>query len=279
MTKPVSKKENAKFWRDPDLDGLELLNATYVHFSYDRHVHGDRYALGVILAGAESFYYRGETKVAPTGSIVIIDPDEVHTGQAADRRGWTYRMLYPSLALMRRAAGIRSGTPHFPDSVIHDPELFAQIRSLHRASEQGASRLERESRLLSALALLSARHAAPRLEAGPVGRRRRAVGLARQYLEAHYAENVSLGDLARLTGLSAHHLLRVFRRELGLPPHAFQNQLRLCRAKQLLAGGSPIVEAALATGFSDQSHLTRRFKAAFGVTPGQYARHLNFIQD
>ncbi|RMF65685.1 MAG: AraC family transcriptional regulator, partial [Cyanobacteria bacterium J069] len=87
-------REQVKFWRDPRFGNLDLLHAHYVTHTFSRHAH-ETYAIGVILDGAEAFHYRGETHVAPAGSIVAIHPGELHTGHAAAADGWTYRMLYP----------------------------------------------------------------------------------------------------------------------------------------------------------------------------------------
>jgi AraC-like DNA-binding protein len=92
----------------------------------------------------------------------------------------------------------------------------------------------------------------------------------RHYLEAHYMDNPSLETLAQIAGLSPFHFVRVFRQATGLPPHTYLTQLRINRAKAQLQAGDPIADVAAATGFSDQSHLTRRFKRIVGVTPGQF---------
>lgn len=81
---------------------------------------------------------------------------------------------------------------------------------------------------------------------------------------------MTLAELARLAGLSAFHLCRVFRQSVGMPPHAYQTQLRVRQAKALLRAGQPIVSAAIAAGFYDQAHLTRHFKRIVGVPPGRY---------
>jgi AraC-like DNA-binding protein len=96
----------------------------------------------------------------------------------------------------------------------------------------------------------------------------------REYLEGHYAEEVPLAQLARLAGLSPHHLNRVFRRMHGIPPHAFQTQLRLTRARDLLRQDWAPAVVAAETGFVDQSHFTRRFKAVMGLTPGAYRKNV-----
>ena len=137
--------------------------------------------------------------------------------------------------------------------------------------EHSPSDLERESRLLWAMTQLVSRHA----ERRPLGRHRdrepRAVRRAREYLEGRYAENVSLECLSRVAGLSRFHLLRAFRDETGLPPHAYLLGVRLREAKSLLLDGVPVARAAQDAGFFDQSHFTRHFKRLVGVPPGQYA--------
>ena len=101
----------------------------------------------------------------------------------------------------------------------------------------------------------------------------------REFLEANFEQNVSLADLTNLVGLSSYHLLRVFRSEVGLPPHAYLEQIRINYAKQLLRSGMPIVEVAVNTGFVDQSHFTRHFKRHVGITPGLYQVSSKNIQD
>ena len=267
-------RERARFWRLPDLHGLEVLHATYLTHTFARHTH-DGFVVGIIERGVEAFYYRGAVRLAPAGSIVVVEPGEMHTGQAGSRLGWTYRVLYPEAVLLQRAAVALGGSPDrvpsFP-AVIEDPVLYALFQQLHATLDGSASALERESGLTLALARLVARHGDSRLALPSTGRERGAVELVRHYLETHYGENPSLDELARLAGLSPFHLLRVFRRALQLPPHAYLTGVRIARAKALLAAGWPVARVATETGFVDQSHLTRQFKRLVGVTPGQYAR-------
>jgi AraC-like DNA-binding protein len=121
------------------------------------------------------------------------------------------------------------------------------------------------------LATLVGRHAClPSLRESPTGPRR-AVLLARSYLEDNYAANVSLEDLARIAAISPFHLARLFQHEVGMPPHAYQIQVRLSHAKPMILDGLPISRVATDTGFFDASHFTRHFKRQVGVTPGEYA--------
>jgi AraC-like DNA-binding protein len=101
-----------------------------------------------------------------------------------------------------------------------------------------------------------------------LGNERWAVKQVKDCLESRYAENLTLEELARVANLSPFYLVRVFRKEVGLPPHAYQTRVRLNRAMALLARGASIGEAALNTGFFDQSHFTNHFRKVFGYTPG-----------
>jgi AraC-like DNA-binding protein len=264
-------REQVKFWRDTAL-GVELLRASYVTHAFSRHTH-EGYAIGVIDAGVEEFNYQGATHRAAANQIVIVHPGEVHTGHAGTPAGWAYRMFYPSVELLQSIVDLSEvqTIPYFPNPVIQDPELLEQLRRLHMALEAVDSRLERESRFVWAFAQLVMRFAEHRPCIRPLGRESQAVQQMLQYLNAHVAEAIALTDLAHLTQLTPLRLLRLFQREVGLPPHAYLVQRRVERAKQLLATGMPIAAAAFESGFTDQSHLNRHFKRFVGVTPGQYA--------
>lgn len=272
---PLHQGEYAKIWRADDLGDIELLHARYLTYSFAKHTH-EGAAVGVIEDGAESFYYRGAVHTAPAGQIILFNPNEAHTGQGADERGWRFRIFYLDSALLRKAAaeiaGRRRDIPFFSTPTVDDPELASQLRNLHMTLEAGGSALERESRFLWTFAQLAKRHADDPSVERDVGDERAVVRTVRQYLLDRYSENVTLDELARVARMSAYHLLRVFRSETGLPPHAFQEQVRVNRAKDFLRAGSSIADVSFNTGFSDQSHFSRHFKKMTGVTPGQYQK-------
>jgi AraC-like DNA-binding protein len=98
------------------------------------------------------------------------------------------------------------------------------------------------------------------------------VARAKKYIEDRFADDVRLEHLEAEVGLSRFYLVRRFRAEVGMPPHAFQLALRLDRARVLVASGMALADVASRCGFTDQSHLTRHFRRATGVAPGAYAR-------
>lgn len=268
-------REYANFWRDAKYDNLEMLHAKFITHAFTRHYH-EEYVVGVIVRGSYEFYHRGEMVKIREGEVVVINPGELHSGQAYHDKGWTYRTMYPSITLMRRiAAEITEKNwemPFFQQSVIHDPYLAQQLQALHLLFEQSHSQLARDTQLRIVLGTLISRHAINRSLSVMLATDQQVVRQVRDYLHEHYAENVSLDDLAEVAGLSPYHLVRVFKKEMGLPPHQYLAHLRVLRAKAMLSSGEAIGKVATATGFTDQSHLTRWFKRVMGIPPGKYAR-------
>jgi AraC-like DNA-binding protein len=266
--------EIARYWRHGAVDGVDLLRARFLTHRYGRHSH-ETYTFGLIEAGVEEFDYGGSLQRAGPGEVALLDPEVVHTGHAATPDGWAYRVLYPEVSVVTEVArqlGWR-GTPHFPQTVLDDPVSADLLRSAHRAAEYG-DRLGSSSLLNAALARLLRAHAAPGPAAAP-DRPDRAPGIVREVcdlLTESLADPPSLAELAAMTGLSQFALLRAFRCETGLPPHAYLNQQRVRQARVLLDRGVGAAEVAAQTGFADQAHLTRHFKRVVGVPPGAYQR-------
>ena len=270
---PLGTGESAKIWRADDLGDIELLHARYRTYTFAKHMH-EGAAFGIIEAGVETFYYQGAQHAAPAGHVIVFNPGEAHTGEAADTGGWRFRMFYLDAGLLKRAVQDMSekaaDIPFFPEPIIHDAQTVLMLRNLLISLEEGGSLLERESRFLWTLAQFAKLHADSPARERAAGDERGVVRLVRDYLEGHYRSNVSLEEIVALSGLSAYHLIRVFRQQVGLPPHAYLQQVRVNKARRLLRKGRSIIDVALMTGFTDQSHFTRHFKKMTGVTPGQY---------
>lgn len=267
------QQDNARLWRVAAFGGLELLRAHFVGFTFAPHAHEE--FMIVVTEGGTGLprFWRAQHRIHP-GDLFILSPGEVHGGGPAKESVWRYRSLYPPAALMRRVvrelSGDDRGVPHFAEGVVRDPAIATSLRHAHAALEEPVSLLECESRLLEALAGLVARHAVHKVSAHEVSCEHRSVKRAKEYLETLPDENVSLDTLAREAGIGPFHLCRVFRRETGLSPHAYQIHVRMRLAKSLLMQGIPIARVAAEAGFADQAHLTRHFKRMFGVTPGRY---------
>jgi len=266
--------EATNFWRSSLVSGVNFFTASFTaEHVFTRHTH-DEYSIAVIERGAPTITCRGAAHLAAPGSFLLLNPDEPHEGRAPNDRA--YRMMYVEPKALGRlldpdSLGLRSNLfPLFRSTIVEDRQLAAAYLKMHRALETGSlGALEAESRMLTFLTALVGHHAEGRIVA-PDSRHTPLVRSIRQYLEAHFHEDLSLSDLSALTGVGRFALLRQFSREIGLPPHGYLTQVRLREARRrLLTGRSPALVAA-EVGFVDQSHLIKRFRSAFGMTPGQY---------
>lgn len=260
---------DVRFWRDENLPGVEARFSSYTQKAFRTHTH--RHCLvSLVEAGNTRFSLDRTLHSARAGQIVVIEAGRPHACNPAPGAGIAYRLLALDTGWLTgasRGAGLGEA-PRFASPVLDDPELFAAWRELHEAYVHGAPASEKQALLLACLRELVTRHAEPADGCGEP--RNPAVARVREHIEANAGAWVPLDELARLAGLSRHHFLRVFKAATGLPPHAYQIQQAVEHAKTLLAGGTPISQAALDAGFADQSHFSRCFRAFTGATPGQY---------
>lgn len=271
-----------KVWRPSDLNQIEFRLGLEVAIPIPRHWH-DEYQFCLIEAGDGQVTYRGADHRTPTGGLCVIHPGEIHSNRSFVESGCSFRSLYiepqPIRDVAAQVFGQDFGLPFFPATVIYDKAVVGSFLNLLHALESAVSTLQREMELQEFVFTLVTRFAERRHPDDCFRQKRHNVQRAVEYLTAHCDENVRLEDLAAVAGVSAFHFSRLFAAQVGLPPHTFQNQLRLIRSKKLLRAGRPISSVAAAAGFADQSHFSRHFKRLFGVTPGSYQQSSKIVQD
>lgn len=270
-----NQREIIKLYRVKDLPRLELYQGQNVVRNSARHIHCF-FSLACCEQGIRNDTYAGVNCSITPGSIVVYNIGEVHSGSTTDERGYSSRAVrvdeYFLRQLTLQITGKVQETIYFSQPIMQDQVLSKMIFELHTVLDQPTSKLEKECILLDTLFQLITRHAREKPKLAVLGNERTPIRQVRNYLHEYFEENVSLDKLAEIAELSPFHMARVFTKEVGVPPHVYQNQLRLKRAADLLALKKPIVDVAMETGFFDQSHFSRAFKKKFGVTPGQYAR-------
>ena len=252
----------------PSNPGLERIEARFAGDGYDLHRH-DTYAIGVTLHGVQTFWYRGQRRYSLPGNIIVLHPDEIHDGGAGTDDGLRYRMLYlePSLALQSLGAPARCRSSKTRFSLIRPWRPFCRPLSAI-LTRNWMSWLVDD--IISRLTQGLARHARQNVKPlGPAAVRQ--TELARDYLEEHALRLVRSDELEAVSGLDRYTLSRHFRALYATSPHRFLLMRRLQRAREMIKAGDPLAEIAAAAGFTDQSHLNRQFKKAFGLTPGRWA--------
>lgn len=275
--KQNSVSPQIKIWRLPDVDDVEFIRAAAMTQPTPKQFHAE-FVVGVMEQGSHKLSYRGATAMAYPGYLLLAQPDEILACDPGKKGGYTFRALHSAPGLLQQIAGEISGRPaalpFFAEPIMIHPAFATRFLSFHRRLETPVSLLESACLLQEMLARIITFCTAEPPIWSSLGREHDPVRRVRDYLQDNYAENVSLEQLARIANLSAFHLNRVFRQEVGLPPHAYQTQVRVARAKALLAQGWSIRQAASEVGFFDQSHLTYHFKRLLGFTPGMYQQNI-----
>ncbi|AVO46046.1 AraC family transcriptional regulator [Phreatobacter cathodiphilus] len=270
---PLAKGETARFFAASRLEGIDCLSATFRTHVYPPHMH-ETYVVGTIESGWEKVSALGMKGRAGPGDLVFVMPQDVHDGAPAEG-GYSYRMTYPAEEFLRDLAEAVSrrpapAAPFFRSPVVHDPEGARLFSAAHEALESGVDGLAGEELMLRAYARAFVLHAG--VPPAPAGEEAGPVHRVRDLIEARYAEDLSLAELAAVAGFSRDHLIRVFRRSVGITPHAYVVDVRVRRAQDRLRAGRAPAEVAAEVGFADQAHLTRAFKARIGVAPAAYRR-------
>jgi AraC-like DNA-binding protein len=275
-----AREERLRFWRPVPLEAADVVCGEGAVGELPIHAHQ---ALQVMLPASRFAVVDGRSAavVVRPGQVHVAAPLELHGARSLDDVPCAMRILLVAPAMLTALGGVaplpwRGVAPGGRQFVLDDQELYAQLWALTGELRGPLVALTCVPRLVDALVRMLGRLAArPAPAAIPrAGRQAGAVARVCDHLRAHVAESVSLDELAALAGLSKFHLLRSFRRVHGVTPHAYQMQLRLARAWQLIAQGHPLSRATYDAGFADQSHLTRRFGSQFGITPARYARQL-----
>ncbi len=260
--------------------GIEALEARFAAHAYDLHRH-EEWLVGVTGHGIQDFLCRKVRQRSTPGRVILMEPGEVHDGQAGNEDGFAYRMLYLPQPWLK--AGLAQlgciGEPGVRSILSDDPPLAISIWRACEALSDHPERLARDAALDAVLLRLRASLgcSAPALGRG---RDSRAARRAREQLDALPDKTIGADALAREAGAADRfQLARAFRAAYGTSPHAYLVQARLMRARSLLAAGDAPADVAAACGFADQSHLGRWFRRAYGLTPAAYRRFCTGVPD
>jgi AraC-like DNA-binding protein len=218
------------------------------------------------------------------GKVFMLEPGEIHDGHAPTEEGFTYSMLYLDPHWLEREMHALfedapdNSQPGFADTLSQDLGLATAIYRAFHALHEGDLRIVRQSAIDGLLGSLT-NHLNWRKQAAFDLRLPLVAQVARDYLHAHVYEDIGLDDLARVCGVDRFRLTRAFKAAFGLAPHGYLIQLRLAKARQLLARGETPAQVASALGFADQSHLGRWFRRAYWLTPADYRKRCSNLPD
>lgn len=248
---------------------IERIEAWFGGHGYDPHRH-DTYSIGRTLSGVQSFHYKGSLRHGMPGNTLVLHPDEVHDGMAGTESGFRYRMAYIDPALIQQVLG-GEPLPFIGAGLSSDPRLYRASESFVQAMDHPLDALEEQDAVFDLAMALRAVAGKPR------GRKRldyRATERAREFILAHLHTTITLEMLEHASGRERWSLSRDFRVLYGTSPYRFVTLRRLDQLRRLLLDGFSLVDAALAAGFHDQSHMTRHFTRCYGVPPSRWLERL-----
>jgi AraC-like DNA-binding protein len=253
-------------WKPPIPGVREVLHARFGSHAYPHHTH-DTWTLFIVDEGAIRYDLGRREGSARPSMVSILPPHVVHDGRPGARDGYTKRVVYLELDVIgERLIGPAADRPILPD-----PVLRREVEALHDALACIDDALEAEIRL-NTIADRIRRVLGDEATAPPDTSDRHFAERLRADLDAHAFERFTMAAAAKAIGADPTRLARAFAGSFGIAPHAYVTGRRIEAARDRILEGQPLADVAAEVGFADQAHLTRRFSAFLGVTPGRYQR-------
>ena len=273
MSRTEAGPDRHSFWHDPALPFIEARAVQDGrHVCYDKHSHA-HFSIGAITGGHRHYLNQRSLQEVGPGSLVLMNPEEVHACNPIADQPWSYLMFYLDTAWLRshpEEAGLGSAFRPFDMTASRDPLLYQGLQHLHHQLVQAPDPLAREVACHLFSRQLLARLTPARWDDRPPQHLQRAAEL----MQDDSASPLSLSQLSAVAGLTPSHFVRAFSQHYGMTPHAYLLDRRIRHARTLLKQGQPLAEVALASGFADQAHFQRQFKRRVAATPGQYRTQL-----
>ena len=268
----LQEQEQRHVYYDRDLD-IEAYNLSGIVQKFPNHFH-EYYVIGFIEGGKRHLWCKGKEYDTSAGDLILFNPRDNHYCAPVNGELLDYRAVNIKPEVMSRAVKEITGEaymPYFTETVVYKSDIAQSVQDLYRAVLNDAPLLEKEENLFFLLDQILREYASD-FESADVLRPNRQIQSLCQYMEEHFAENVTLDELLSMTDFGKSYLLRSFTRQTGVSPYRYLQTIRLDKAKRFLEEGIAPIDAAGRAGFSDQSHFTHFFKEFIGLTPKQYQR-------
>ena len=261
------------FWRD---DRLPFIEARSVgdgrKLCYSRHSH-EVFSIGAITAGRSTYLHENTCQRVRAGTVVLMNPGEVHACNPIADEPWAYLMLYVDSQWLKTLQHELGMNPHHdfqPLAATHstDPALFSGLTGLYQTLiDADAPLLHKQCSAISFFTLMQQTLGTATVRPEQAIARIERVA---QFIHDNFKHPISLDDMCSAANLSGSYLIRAFEQRYHMTPHAYLINLRIQHARTRLKAGSLIVDVAQELGFADQAHFQRVFKKHLAATPGQY---------
>ena len=262
-----------RFWRDdalPFIEARAIADGREVCYSLHSHAH---FSIGAITAGRSTYVHEQSSFEVAAGTVVLMNPGDVHACNPIYDQPWSYLMLYvetPWLTDLQHQLGFNAELEfrRFSDTHLNDVRLFRDLNALYAVLvDEQQDVLRKQSAAVEFFSDLQ-RRLNP-IEP-PLREPNFKLERAADFIRRHCTDLLSLDDICAAAELSPSYLIRAFKHHFGMTPHAFLVNQRIQFARECLRRGQLIADVALEAGFADQAHFQRAFKQHLAATPGQY---------
>ena len=267
-----------EFWTDPQMPYVETRRACQSRICYRSHSH-PTFSIGAVDCGISRFnsYFASEEQIQ-TGSVVIIPAEVEHACNPLENQEWSYQMMHLDAHWVAQlfselVKDIEQLYPHhiplLKPQILTNPHIYQAFTQLNQLLfDPTISILFKQQQLIEVLSEILL----PNFEFTLL----KQSDYFQKHLGAmiddmkHSKQMLSLEDLSQSLGISRYAIIRLFKNNFGLTPHAYQLNLKINIARKRLKSGEAIIQVAHDLGFTDQSHFHHMFKSHTGITPKQF---------
>lgn len=266
----MKQKESGKiyFFDFTKTIGVEIVSGKNMKNDFFRHTHRNL-CLGIVKDGKRTLICQEQPCEMKRDMIFIVPPKTSHSFCSGQAR-CTYCLFIVSKKLLQMI--LPSKNYKVNKFVLENHAYYERMLELEQIMISNESNLLKQSMLVKVLGDII--HACT-LFVEPIAiqyQQKQAVQKAKQFIDKHYKRNFTLTALAKAASLNPYYFLRVFTSSVGMPPHMYQQQVRIRAAKEMLLKGSTLAGIASTLGFADQSHFADVFKKLMGTTPRSYMK-------
>ncbi|MGU3310221.1 AraC family transcriptional regulator [Acinetobacter sp. M5A5_2a] len=267
--------QDFEFWQDGRMPYVETRRSCFSRTCYKSHSH-PTFSIGAIDEGNSVFQSSfGTAQKISAGTLVIVPAHIEHSCNPLPDQAWSYQMLHLDISWLNQwyaefqKEGFDLNLPQHRPLIIKDENLYQAFSDMNETLFDSQKLIfEKEQSLIYCLTQLLLPHFI-------LEEIQKTQYLYESFFDlVHIIKSserfISLEELAQQVGLSRYAIIRLFKANVGLTPHAFQINLKINQARAQLKQGIPLAELAVNLGFSDQSHFHKAFKAHTGITPRQF---------
>jgi AraC-like DNA-binding protein len=273
LTTPKACDKAPRFWRDDALPFIEARSiADGREVCYSRHAH-EHFSIGAITAGRSTYIHEQSQFEVSTGTVVLMNPGDVHACNPIEDQPWSYLMLYVETAWLtdlQHQLGFSDDLAFRRFALTHtaDASLFDGLKALYEVLVDPQQDVLRKQS--TAVEFFSDLQLRLNPTDPPLREPNFKLERAADFIRDHCTQMLKLEDICEAAQLSPSYLIRAFKQHYGMTPHAFLVNRRIQFARDQLRHGKLIADVALEAGFADQAHFQRAFKQHLAATPGQY---------